>query len=151
MRKIIGLLLGVFVAGSPALHAQSWPNKPVRIIVPIAPGSTLDIMARIVAPRLATGFGQQVLVENRPGAGGGVGIEATARAPKDGNTVVLAAMGLAIIPALSSKLAWDPVRDFAPIALLVKTPQVMAVNDTQVNILLKLILALILTQVMMLD
>ena len=128
MKRISSVWLSALCFAAVTAHAQSFPAKPVRIIVPIAPGSTLDIMARIIAPRLTVALGQPVLIENRPGAGGGVGIEATARAPKDGYTMVLAAMGLAIIPALNSRLTWDPVRDFAPVTQVAAAPLVIIVH-----------------------
>lgn len=112
------------------VQAQSFPSKPVRIIAPFSAGSTIDIMSRVIATRLTESFGQQVIVENRLGAGGSVGIEATARAPKDGYTMVLSASGLAIIPGLNPKLSWDPVKDFAAIAQVATSPLAIVIHPS---------------------
>lgn len=118
-------LAGCLSAGT--THAQSWPTKTVRLISPYGPGSTADIMARIIAPKLGGFLGQQVIVDNRPGAGGAIGMEATARAPKDGYTIMLAASGFTVIPNLNPNLPWDPVNDFAPISQVANGPLVIVV------------------------
>ncbi len=111
-----------------AAHAQSYPNKVVRLISPYTSGSTVDIMSRIIAPKLSTALGQQVIVDNRGGAGGAIGMEATARAPKDGYTIMLAASGFTVIPSLNQNLTWDPVKDFAPITQVANGPLVIVVT-----------------------
>jgi tripartite-type tricarboxylate transporter receptor subunit TctC len=111
-------------------HAQSYSTKPLRIIATFTPGSTVDIMARVIATKLTNSLGWQVIVENRAGAGGAVGIEATARAPKDGNTIMLSASGLAIIPSLNTKLSWDPIRDFAPVAQVATSPLIIVLHPS---------------------
>jgi tripartite-type tricarboxylate transporter receptor subunit TctC len=113
-----------------AARAQSWPSKPVRLVVTFPPGGSSDTAARIVAPRLAERLGQQVIVENRPGAGGGVGIESVAKSPPDGYTLVLTgAGGLTANPSLYKKLAYDPVKDLAPIGTFGTSPFVVVAND----------------------
>ena len=110
--------------------AQAWPTRPVRLVVTFPPGGSSDAAARLVAPRLAERLGQPVVVENRPGAGGGVGLEAVAKAPADGHTIVLAsAGGLTANPTLYPKLAYDPVKDFAPIGLFGTSPFVLIASD----------------------
>jgi tripartite-type tricarboxylate transporter receptor subunit TctC len=96
--------------------AQSFPSKPIRIIVPYAPSGILDMLARYVASNMSTTIGQQVIVENKPGAGGIIAAQYVARAPADGYTVFFVANSdYAITPALHSRLPYDPVRDFAPV------------------------------------
>ena len=103
---------------------QAWPAKPVRLIVPFAPGGAVDVTARTIAQSLTTRLGQQVLVDNRGGAGGNIGVEVAAKSPPDGYTLVMATSGqIAINPHMYSKLPFDPVKDLAPI-----TPAGQAVN-----------------------
>jgi tripartite-type tricarboxylate transporter receptor subunit TctC len=110
---------------------QSYPTKPVRIVVPFAPGSTIDIIGRIVAPKLTAALGQPVLVDNRPGGGGMVGMDAVAKAPPDGHTLVIGALGpLAMNPALYPKTPFDPLRDFAAVSLLATGPVAIAVHPS---------------------
>jgi tripartite-type tricarboxylate transporter receptor subunit TctC len=112
-----------------AAWAQAYPTRPVRLIVPFPPGGSTDIYARIISPRLGAALGQQVVVDNRAGAGGAIGAELAAAAPPDGYTIWLGQTNnLAIGPALRDRKSYDPVRDFAPITLLMKAPQVLVVN-----------------------
>jgi tripartite-type tricarboxylate transporter receptor subunit TctC len=112
------------------VYAQSpWPTKPVKIVVPFAPGGTTDILARAMAPELSKAFGQQFVVENRAGAGGNIGADAVARSTPDGYTLLMGTVGThGINKALYSKLAFDPQKDFAPITLVASVPNVMVVN-----------------------
>jgi tripartite-type tricarboxylate transporter receptor subunit TctC len=119
------------VAGAMAnpVWSQAYPARPLRLIVPFPPGGSTDIYARILAPQLAEALHQQVVVDNRSGAGGGLGAELAAKASPDGYTIWLGQTNnLVIGPILRAKNAYDPVRDFAPITLLMKAPQVMVVN-----------------------
>jgi tripartite-type tricarboxylate transporter receptor subunit TctC len=114
--KVLALLL-LLAAG--AVQAQDWPAKPVRMIVPYAAGGLPDTMTRIVGARLSESLGQQVVVENRGGAGGISGSEAVAKSPPDGYTLLVADVGqVAINPHLYAKLPYDPVKDFAAVSLL---------------------------------
>jgi tripartite-type tricarboxylate transporter receptor subunit TctC len=119
------------VAGAMAnpVRSQAYPARPLRLIVPFPPGGSTDIYARILAPQLAEALHQQVVVDNRSGAGGALGAELAAKASPDGYTIWLGQTNnLVIGPILRAKNAYDPVRDFAPITLLMKAPQVMVVN-----------------------
>ncbi len=108
--------------------AQSYPTRTVRIIVPNAPGGPTDIVARVVAQKMAESMGQPVVVENRLGAGGVVGSESVARAAPDGYTIMFSAAGAMVItPHLTSKLPYEPLRDFAPIALGATAPMILIV------------------------
>jgi len=110
--------------------AQSaWPAKPVKIVVPFAPGGTTDILARAVAPELSRVFGQPFIVENRGGAGGNLGADVVAKSPADGYTLLMGTVGThGINKALYAKMPFDPVKDFAPITLVAGVPNVMVVN-----------------------
>jgi len=116
-----------------ALRAQTaWPTKPVRIVVPFAPGGTTDILARALAPELSRAFGQTFIVENKAGAGGNVGAEQVARAPADGYTLLMGTVGThAINPSLYPKLPYDAVKDFAPVTLVAGVPNVLVLNPAK--------------------
>ncbi|MES2712396.1 MAG: tripartite tricarboxylate transporter substrate binding protein [Pseudomonadota bacterium] len=126
------LLTASLAAAIPAdARAQGWPQRPVRILVPYPPGSGTDIIGRILAERLQVAWGQPVVVENRPGAGGSLGTEVAARAQPDGHTLLIADTGpLAIAPTLFARLGYDPVADFAPITLLARLAFVLVVNPS---------------------
>ncbi|MGE5525384.1 MAG: tripartite tricarboxylate transporter substrate binding protein [Rhodospirillaceae bacterium] len=131
MRIPICIALALAMAGAVAMPAaaQDYPTRPLRLIVPFPPGGSTDIYARIIGPKLGEALGQQVVVDNRPGAGGSLGAELAARAPADGYTIWLGQTNnLAIGPALRAKTPYDPLKDFSPITLLMKAPQVMVVN-----------------------
>jgi tripartite-type tricarboxylate transporter receptor subunit TctC len=120
------LALSLMVLAAPA-WPQSYPSRPVRMVVPFAPGGPVDIVARLVAARLSAQLGQQVIVDNRPGAGGSVGGELVARAVPDGHTTLLASNGtLAISPHLM-RLSYDATRDLAPVGLVGRSPQALVV------------------------
>ncbi len=123
------LLAMATLAGVQA-HAQgAWPNKPVRIVVPFAPGGTTDILARAMAPELTKAFGQTFFVENKAGAGGNLGAEQVAKSPNDGYTLLMGTVGThGINRALYAKLPYDPFKDFAPITVVAGVPNVMVVN-----------------------
>lgn len=118
-------------ASASVLAASAYPARPVRMIVPFAPGGSTDVLARSIAAPLAESIGQQVVVDNRPAAGGNIGAELTARAPADGYTLLMGSSGtLAINPSLYPRLNYHPVRDFAPIIHVGSSPHLMAVNPT---------------------
>ncbi|HVF63634.1 MAG TPA: tripartite tricarboxylate transporter substrate binding protein [Casimicrobiaceae bacterium] len=109
--------------------AQSWPQKPVRIIVPYPAGGTSDILARTLSVKLSEMWGQTVVVENRPGANGNVGAEMVAKSPADGYTVLLADVGaIAISPSVYTTLGFDPNKDFSPVTMVAYSPHILAVN-----------------------
>ena len=109
--------------------AQTYPSKPLRLIVPFAPGGPNDILGRLVAQKLNERWGQPVLVENRGGAGGTVGLSAAAKQPADGYHLAMGgSSNMAVAPSLYKKLAYDPVKDFTPIALVAHVPYALGVN-----------------------
>ena len=119
--RIFALAAMVFTASffTRPLQAQTYPAKPVRIVVPIAPGGGTDIIARMIAQKLSEAVGQQFIVDNRPGAGGIIGTEVVAKAPPDGYVLLLTPTSHTINPAIYAKLPYDTVKDFAPVSLLV--------------------------------
>src|SRR5215831_3982784 len=114
-----GIVIMLAFAMPAIVEAQTWPIKPVRIIVGVPPGGTSDTSARIIAPRLAERLGQQILIENRPGANNGIATEYVARSPADGYTILWAFSGALVInPSLYRDVRYDPNKDFAPIHLI---------------------------------
>lgn len=120
LRKIVAsstLTLCAVFAAAPA-QSQTWPSKPIRFIVPFPPGGGTDVTARVVAPKLGEGLGQQVVVDNRSGAGGMIGVELAAKSPPDGYTLGIATVGqISINPSLYAKMPFDPVKDLAPVTM----------------------------------
>src|SRR3954468_4753085 len=110
--------------------AQDYPSRPVRIIVPSPPAGGTDIVGRVLADHFSKALGQQFFVENKPGAGNMIGIEAVARAAPDGYTLLMTASTLALNSVLFKKVPYDPVRDFAPITLTATAPNVLLVHPS---------------------
>src|SRR5262245_18759492 len=111
-------------------QAQQYPARAVRIVVPSAPGGGADITARIIAPKLSEQLGQQVVIENRAGAGTMIGSEVVARAAPDGYTLLLGISTLAINPSMYKKVPYDALKDFAPITHLVSLPNVLVTHPS---------------------
>ena len=126
------VLIALFISTAAAAQtAAPYPHKLIRLIVTAAAGSGPDITARIVAQKLSLALGQSVVIENRAGAGGSIAAELAAKAPPDGYTLVMASAGShAVSPALYPKLAWDPVRDFAPVTLVSVAPNILIVHPS---------------------
>ena len=125
IRKCFSLLLLIVIPGA---YAQSYPDHPLRLVVPFATGGTSDILGRLIAPGLWNALGQPVVVDNRPGAGSNVGTEIVAKAAPDGYTLLMATPALASNPALYGKVNYDPVASFAPVTLLAEIPVVLVVH-----------------------
>lgn len=130
MRRILWALTLALVAGVPA-WAQSWPEKPVRFIVPFPPGGTVDPLARLMGVKLGEALGQQFIVENRPGAGGSIGTAAAAKSAPDGYTFVFVFDSHAVNQALFKKLQFDTLRDLAPVMLVGRAPYAIAANPSR--------------------
>ena len=130
------LLLATGLIANQAYSQPTWPTKPVKIIVPFAPGGTTDLLARAMAPELSRAFGQSFIVENKTGAGGNVGADAVAKAPADGYTLLMGTVGThGINVALYDKMPFDPVKDFAPVTLVAGVPNVMVMNTEKAKAL----------------
>jgi tripartite-type tricarboxylate transporter receptor subunit TctC len=123
-------LIGLCLLASPAPAQSDYPSKPVKIIVPSAPGGGTDIAARVLAQHLSQSLGQQFFIDNRPGAGNMIGIEAAARSAPDGYTLLMTASTLSINQLTYKKVLYDAVRDFAPISLVVSLPSVLVVHPS---------------------
>jgi tripartite-type tricarboxylate transporter receptor subunit TctC len=123
------LLAGLILVASLAAQAQSWPSKPVRIIVPYPPGGSTDVTARVLADKLSGALGQPVLVENRAGAGGSIGIDAAVRSEADGYTVLIAPDFVASAPHVYP-LTYDPIKQLTPVIQLTRQPVVLAVHPS---------------------
>src|SRR5690348_9378787 len=126
MRRSWCLLLGLCLAFvSPAARADGYPERPVRIVVGFPPGGTTDVIARLLAQALSDRMGKSFIVDNRGGASGNIGAEAVAKAAPDGYTLLLTSSTHGTASSLYSHLGFDPVRSFAPIAILASTPYVL--------------------------
>jgi tripartite-type tricarboxylate transporter receptor subunit TctC len=121
------LLAVVALALAAPLPAQTYPTQPIRLIAPFPPGGSVDITARLIAEPLAAQLGQRIVIDNRSGASGNIGMEAAARAAPDGYTIVLNTIPLVTNQSLFSNLTWDPLRDFAPIGMVATSPHVLVV------------------------
>jgi tripartite-type tricarboxylate transporter receptor subunit TctC len=127
MKQLLFIVIAFFAG---AVSAQTYPSKPIKIIVPFTPGSATDVMARIVGERLNNAWGQPVIVENKPGAGGTIGIRDTARADPDGYTLVLVSSGHAVNHVLYKDLGYDTLKDLSSVAMLGSLPSVLIVPPT---------------------
>lgn len=125
------LLALAVLSAATALHAQPYPGKTVRILVGFAPGGSTDVTARIIAQELNKLWGQQVVVDNRPGASGMIGAELAAKSPPDGYTMLVSPQtSIVVAPLLFKRMAYDPIKDFAPVAVVGSTPQLMVIHPS---------------------
>jgi tripartite-type tricarboxylate transporter receptor subunit TctC len=125
---LVLIVAGVLVGATGTSSAQDWPNRPTKVIVPYGPGGVTDVIARLVADRFSKAFGQPFVLENRGGAGGAIGTELAARAPRDGYTIYLAGGApLTVVPQMQ-KVSYDPVKDLAPVGMITKNPMAFTVH-----------------------
>ncbi len=142
--RLAALCAGFVIAGAAtASAADNYPDHKIRMIVPFAAGGPTDVIGRLVAEQLSNVFGQQVYVENMPGAGGNLGVETAKRAAPDGYTIVTVSTGFIINPSMYSKIGYDPLKDFAPISLVAASPNVVTVHPSVAAKTLKELIALI--------
>jgi tripartite-type tricarboxylate transporter receptor subunit TctC len=124
-------LMAIGVAGPTGAQAPAYPTRSIRLVVPFPPGGATDIMARAVAQKLTDAWGQAVVVDNRPGAGGNIGADLVAKSPPDGYTILMGAVSThAINVTLYAKLPYDPVKDFAPVTLITSVPNVLVLHPS---------------------
>jgi tripartite-type tricarboxylate transporter receptor subunit TctC len=126
--RTAGALLAL--CSSAAVYAQTYPERPVRVIVPLSAGGSADIVGRVLAQKIGEKLGQQVVIDNRPGAGSIIGTELAARAPADGYTLLLAGSSFTSAPSVVRKLPYDPLKDFAPITMPANAPGLLIVHPT---------------------
>ena len=131
-KTILAITTGLTVAllAPLAAHAQAYPARPVRIVVPFAPGSTTDALSRLLGQKLSEAWGQTAVIDNKPGAGGNIGEDAVAKATPDGYTILVAAGSHTINPSLYGKLPFDAAKDFAPIAMLGAAPLLLVAHPS---------------------
>ena len=126
----MALATSAFVAAASAQPQPTYPNRPIRFVVPLGTGGATDIAARLFGQKLADAFGQQVVIDNRPGAGGIIGAELAANASPDGYTLMLASISQTVLPSLHKKLPYDIVKDFAPVSMMIAYPLLLAVHPS---------------------
>lgn len=132
IRCLMMLLIGM--CSSSLMHApaqaQGYPSRPIRMIIPFPPGGSLDIIMRVIAPKMGEIMGQNVILDSRPGADGNIGTEIVARAPADGYSVLIHAGPLTVSPSLRSKLPFDVNKDVIPVSLLTASPHVLVAHPS---------------------
>jgi tripartite-type tricarboxylate transporter receptor subunit TctC len=129
-QSLVSLLAAAMTVVPAQADAQTYPTKPVRLMVPFVPGGNTDIIARVVAPEMSKALGQQLVIENRGGAGSTIGTEVVAKSPPDGYTLLLVSAAHVINPAMIKKLPYDSIRDFAPISVVADVPTAFAIHPT---------------------
>src|SRR5262245_38131205 len=130
MKRITLALAALLLASAAAAQTPDYPNRPVKMIAPFAPGGPVDVVARVLAPRLSERFGQQVYVENHPGGSGNIGTALVAKAPPDGHTLLAISSSLVVNPSLFARLGFDTLTDLAPVSLVGVSPQVLLVHPS---------------------
>jgi tripartite-type tricarboxylate transporter receptor subunit TctC len=130
MKAIVLGLAALLIAGASFAQTPGYPNRPVKMIAPFAPGGPVDAVARVLAPKLSEGLGQQFYVENHPGGSGNIGTALAAKAPADGYTVLVISSTLVVNPSLFAKLGFDTTTDLAPVSLVGVSPQVLLVHPS---------------------
>jgi tripartite-type tricarboxylate transporter receptor subunit TctC len=129
MKRALCIAATVLLA-APASLAQTYPDRPVKLIAPFAPGGPVDAIARVLAPKLSDALGQQLYVENHPGGSGNIGTALAAKAPADGYTILVISSTLVVNPSLFAKLGFDTLKDLAPVSLVAVSPQILLVHPS---------------------
>jgi tripartite-type tricarboxylate transporter receptor subunit TctC len=138
----VGMIFTSCILAAPAQAQQTYPTRPIRFILPYATGGGTDIAARLFGQKLSEALGQQVVVDNRPGAGGIIGFDLAAKAAPDGHTLIMAAVNFTVLPSLHKKLPYDTIRDFAPVSMLTAYPHLLVVHQSLAATSVKELLAL---------
>lgn len=126
---VASLLAAIALPAVAAEDVQKYPSKPIRLVVPFTPGGSTDILARVIGQKLTEAWGRQVVIDNRPGAGGNIGVELVAKSAADGYTLVMGHIGtFGVNPTLYPKLPYDPLKDFQPVTLVALVPNMLSVN-----------------------
>ena len=131
MLRFLQLLMASLMLVAGPLHAQDYPNKPILLVVPFAPGGSSDFLSRLIGAKLTEAWKQQVVVESRPGGAGNIAMDAVQRAKPDGYTLILGHVGtLAVNPAMFAKLPYDPIKGFVPVGMIATVPTLLVVNPS---------------------
>ena len=131
MLRLIGMFVALFALAAGPLFAQDYPNKPILLVVPFAPGGSSDFLSRLIGAKLTEAWKQQVVVESRPGGAGNIAMDAVQRAKPDGYTLILGHVGtLAVNPAMFAKLPYDPIKGFVPVSMIATVPSLLVVNPS---------------------
>jgi tripartite-type tricarboxylate transporter receptor subunit TctC len=130
MKTMTLALVALLLASAAAAQTPNYPNRPVKLVAPFAPGGPVDVVARVLAPKLSERFGQQFYVENHPGGSGNIGTALVAKAPPDGYTVLVISSTLVVNPSLFTKLGFDTTTDLTPVALVGVSPQILLVHPS---------------------
>src|SRR5215510_14713630 len=130
MKTISLAFAALLLASAAAAQTPDYPNRPVKLVAPFAPGGPVDVVARVLAPKLSERFGQQFYVENHPGGSGNIGTALVAKAPPDGYTILVISSTLVVNPSLFTKLGFDTTTDLAPVSLVGVSPQVLLVHPS---------------------
>ena len=128
LRSVLRFTCLTLAAVAVPAAAQEFPTKPIRMVIPYDPGGVSDIVARMIQPGMVASLGQPIIIENRPGAGGGIGTDAVLKGPADGYTMVIQFDSFATVPYMYPSVQYDPIRDFAGISLIARAPQVLTVD-----------------------
>jgi tripartite-type tricarboxylate transporter receptor subunit TctC len=142
INRALRVILATALTGIGAAHAQQYPTKPVRVIIPFPPGGPTDIFGRMVSDILTKTYHQQFVPDNRPGAGGNIGTEQCAKSSADGYTICIVTVSLSIAPALYPKLGFDPIKDFTHVTLIAQVPSVLTVHPSLQATTVKEVIAL---------
>jgi tripartite-type tricarboxylate transporter receptor subunit TctC len=134
MRRYCQLAVLVLACASCLASAQEYPNKPIRIIDAFVPGGITELLARLIGQKMSDSWGHPVIIEPKPGGGGNIGMEAAARATPDGYTLIVVPSLFTTNVSLFNKLNWDPLKDFAPLSLLARTPVILVINPSVLNV-----------------
>jgi tripartite-type tricarboxylate transporter receptor subunit TctC len=129
LHRFAGIACLIYAGMVPAM-AQPYPSRPIRMVIPFAPGGAVDLVARTIAPKLTDAFGQTIVVDNRSGAGGTIGTDIVAKARPDGHTLLVASMGVAVNAVLYPKLSYDTLKDLAPVTTLGEQPNIVVVHPS---------------------
>jgi tripartite-type tricarboxylate transporter receptor subunit TctC len=127
---VVAFCAALFIPGAAESQSDKYPTKPIRLVVPFPPGGLSDILARIVAARMGESLGRPIVIDNRAGAGGNIGTELVAKAAPDGYTLLFCSPTLALSPSLYSKLGFDPIKDFVPVAQVASATNLVVVNSS---------------------
>jgi tripartite-type tricarboxylate transporter receptor subunit TctC len=127
MNKILAAFAAIFLYAAPAAHADTYPSKPIRLVVPLAPGGSADVLGRLIAQKLSEKYKQSVIVENRPGVGGNIGAENVAHSEPDGYSLLFGTIGIHSTYKIYSDLKYDPSKDLKPVVVLAELPNVLVV------------------------